>query len=117
MSKLVKALAPVPFLGPKVSLFVSSSTTKSFLSAAKSKVKGVSLYSLKDGIPDIGEDTVCVITMPSSTKDYKTAQELAASSNVSAVVIVNALAKVRYIVTNKILFCCYCSKRMVPTLY
>jgi len=93
VSKLVKALAPVPFLGPKVSLFVSSSSTKSFLAGAKSKVKGASLYSLKDGIPDIKEDTVCVITMPSSRIDYKTAQDLAVSENVCAVVIVNALAK------------------------
>lgn len=94
VSKLVKALAPATFLGPKVSLFVSSSATKSFFAGAKKKVKGASHYSLKDGTPqEIGEDTVCIITMPSSRVDYQTAQNLAASGNVAAVIVVNGFAK------------------------
>lgn len=93
VSKLVKALAPTPFFGPKVSLFVSSSATKSFYAGAKSKVKGVTLYSLKDDLSEIGEDTVCIITMPSSRIDYQAAQNLATSGNVAAVVVVNGFAK------------------------
>lgn len=93
VSKLVKDLAPVPFLGPKISLFVSSSATKSFFAGVKSKVKGASLYSLKDGVPEVEEGTVCIITMPSSRNDYQTAQNLATSGNVAAVVVINGFAK------------------------
>jgi len=93
VSKLVKGLAPTPFFGPKISLFVSSSATKSFYAGAKSKVKGATLYSLKDNMPEIEENTVCIITMPSSRIDYQTAQNLATSRNVAAVIVVNGFAK------------------------
>jgi len=93
VSKLAKAIAPAPFLGPKVSLLVSSSASNSFKAGAKSKVKGASIYSMKDDLSDIGDDTVCIVTMPSSRIDYQTAQNLATSGTVAAVIVVNGFAK------------------------
>lgn len=93
VSKLAKAIAPAPFLGPKVALFVSSSASNSFKAGAKSKVKGASIYSMKDDVSDIEDDTVCIVVMPSSRIDYQTAQNLAASGNYAAVIVVNGFAK------------------------
>jgi len=95
LSKLVRALSPAPFLGAKVSLLTSKSASTSFINNIKKDVKGgaVSIYSLKDGTPEIKEKSVCILIMPSSRNDYLAAQELATSGNISAVVVVNGFAK------------------------
>jgi len=95
VADLVKGLTLIPFFSPKVELLVSSSSSNSFLSTLKSKVKGISMYSLSDGVPIIQEKSICILVTPSSRKDYQIAQDLAQSSTVSAVVIINGYAKVR----------------------
>lgn len=53
------------------------------------------MYLLSDGVPIIQEKSICILVTPSSRKDYQIAQDLAQSSTVSAVVIINGYAKVR----------------------
>uniref|UniRef100_A0A7S3V4D8 DUF1995 domain-containing protein n=1 Tax=Chaetoceros debilis TaxID=122233 RepID=A0A7S3V4D8_9STRA len=93
ISKLVKGLAPAPFMGPKVSVAVSSSASNSFLTNMKKKVSGASVFSLKDGIPELSVEDVCVVVTPSSRNDYQAAKVLVESGSVKAVVVVNAFAK------------------------
>jgi len=90
--KLLKALS-LPFVGPKTWLLTSSAASKSFFSAALSKVKSSEVHSLKDGLPDIGEGDVCVLVTPSSRNDYDAAKKIASDGNAAAVVIVNGFAK------------------------
>jgi hypothetical protein len=93
-SKLVKGIAPAPFLGPNVALVVSSSASNSFLKKAQ-KVKGATLFSLRDGIPEVTKEDVCIFLTPSSRNDYQAAKSLAESCAAKAVVVVNGFAKVR----------------------
>ncbi len=93
-NKLVNGIAPAPFLGPKVSLIVSSAASNSFIKKAK-KVKGAQLYSLRDGLPEVGKEDVCIFLTPSSRNDFQAAKSLAESSASKAVIVVNAFAKVR----------------------
>ena len=95
VTKLIKGLAPAPFLGPKLSLVVSSGASSSFLSKAK-KVSGVTLYSLKDGVPDVSSEDVCIFVTPTTRGDYQTATLLADSKKAKAVVLVNCFAKVSF---------------------
>jgi hypothetical protein len=89
----VAGLAPVPFLGPKVWFLTSTTASSNFISKAAKVVK-TSIASLRDGTPEgIGAGDVCVVVSPSSRQDYMAARKIAADGG--AVVIVNALAKVR----------------------
>lgn len=90
-SKLVNGISP-PLFGPKVTLVISSSTSKSFLDKAK-KVKGATVCSLKDGLPELSPDDVCVFLTPSSRNDYEAAKSLAGSRAAKAIVVVNGFAK------------------------
>lgn len=91
-SKLVNGISP-PLFGPKVTLVISSATSKSFLDKAK-KVKGATVCSLKDGLPELSPDDVCVFLTPSSRNDYEAAKSLAGSRAAKAIVVVNGFAKV-----------------------
>ena len=94
VNKLIKGLAPAPFLGPKVSLLVNSAASNSFL-AKLQKVSGAKVYSLKDGVPtDVSSEDVCIFLTPSTKGDYKSATLLAESNTAKAVVLVNCFAKV-----------------------
>jgi ribosomal protein L14 len=63
------------------------------MSKAAKTVK-TSIASLKDGIPEgVEAGDVCVVVSPSSRQDYMAARKIAIDGG--AVVIVNALAKVR----------------------
>jgi len=93
VNKLIKGLAPAPFLGPKVSLLVNSAASNSFL-AKLQKVSGAKVYSLKDGVPtDVSSEDVCIFLTPSTKGDYKSATLLAESNTAKAVVLVNCFAK------------------------
>ena len=93
VNKLVNGIRPAPFLGPNVALVVSSSASNSFLKSAK-KVKGATLYSLKDGLPQVTTEDVCIFVTPCSRGDYQAAATLAESGAAKAVVVVNGFAKV-----------------------
>ena len=91
VQKLVKGIRG-PFGSGKVSLVVSSAASNSFLSKAQ-KIGGVTLYSLKDGVPNCSSQDVCIFVTPSTRNDYKIANSLAESNQAKAVVIVNGFAK------------------------
>ncbi len=91
VNKVVKGLAPAPFLGPNVSLLVSGSASNSFLSKVKKNMKGSIVYSLKDGFPDVSKDEVCIFVTPSSRGDFQAAKALVESG--TPVVVINAFAK------------------------
>ena len=112
VSKLVKEIG-VPLIGPKVNVLVSSSASNSFLGKVQSKVKSA-VYSLRDeNIQDsMGKDDVCVVLTPSSTKDYRVANDLAESG--FKTVIVNGLFKVCCIIN---LPCSLPQIMLVLTLY
>lgn len=95
-AKLIRGLAPMPMVGPKVRLLTSSGASSNFQSKATSTVKGTALISsLKDGIPEIEKGDVCVLVSPSVSKDYQAAKQIASDGVAGALVIVNGLAKVR----------------------
>lgn len=97
VQQLVKGISlGAPLIGPKVSLIVSTSASKSFLSRAQ-QIKGPSsVWSLKDGIPtNVSKDDICIFLTPSARVDYQVAAKLAESQSVKAVVIINGYAKVR----------------------
>jgi len=95
-NKLVKDIG-IPFFGPKVNVFVSSSASGSFMKKVQSKVKGSygsgAVFSLKEeGVQSkIGKGDVCVVLTPSSAKDYRVAKELADGG--FKTVVVNGLFK------------------------
>lgn len=95
-TKALKSLAPLPFMGPKTWLLVSSSASNSFLrnAAAKAKSCGASVHSLKEGPPSVGSGDICVLVTPSTKSDYLIAQNVAAGGDAAALVIVNGFAKV-----------------------
>ena len=95
-TKALKSLAPLPFMGPKTWLLVSSSASNSFLrnAAAKAKSCGASIHSLKEGPPSVGSGDICVLVTPSTKSDYLIAQNVAAGGDAAALVIVNGFAKV-----------------------
>jgi hypothetical protein len=93
VNKLIKGIAPAPFLGPQVSLLVNSAASNSYLAKLK-KIGGVKLYSLKDGIPDVSSEDVCIFLTPSTAGDYKAVTLLAESNTAKAVILVNCFAKV-----------------------
>lgn len=88
--KLIQSLSP-PIIGPKVCLLASSAAPSSFLQKA-TKLGASSCVSLRDGMPDVTKDTICVLLAPSTRSDYETAKSLA-SQNGNKVVIVNGFAK------------------------
>lgn len=88
-SKLANGVSPLPLLGPKAWLVLSSSATSSFAQKAVKTYGRV--HSLKNGLPNCGKNDVCVLVAPSG-RDYSMAQQLARSG--SAVVLVNGFAKV-----------------------
>eukprot|EP00566_Odontella_aurita_P016075 CAMPEP_0113531976 /NCGR_PEP_ID=MMETSP0015_2-20120614/3793_1 /TAXON_ID=2838 /ORGANISM="Odontella" /LENGTH=275 /DNA_ID=CAMNT_0000430867 /DNA_START=100 /DNA_END=927 /DNA_ORIENTATION=+ /assembly_acc=CAM_ASM_000160 len=92
-SKLTKSIAPVPFIGPKTWLLVSSAASNSFLSSARNAAGSSTVHSLKDGLPDVGEGDVCVFVTPSSRSDYEAAKRIASPGGAGAVVLVNGFAK------------------------
>ena len=97
-SKLVQSLAPIPLLGPKVRLLLSSSCTQSFLTRAAQKIKGAtSVASLRGGIPSdsITPGDICILLSPSNQNDYQLASKIVSEGVAKALVIVNGLAKVR----------------------
>mmetsp|Transcript_26738 Transcript_26738/g.37692 ORF Transcript_26738/g.37692 Transcript_26738/m.37692 type:complete len:279 (+) Transcript_26738:140-976(+) len=98
-NKLINSIAPLPFLGPKTCLMVSSSSSASSISKAKSIVKGTTVYPLAEGIPDVDQGDVCVFVSPSSQNDYMVANKLASQGITT--VIVNAFAKDRKSVSEK----------------
>jgi len=73
---------------------VSSSGSKSFFDAAKSKVSTAVVHSLKNGLPTMkdGEESLLVIIAPSTREDYLVAQKLANMGK--PVIVVNGFAKV-----------------------
>ncbi|GFH46898.1 hypothetical protein CTEN210_03372 [Chaetoceros tenuissimus] len=91
VQKLIKGIRG-PFGSEKVALVVSSAASNSFLSKAQ-KIGGVTLYSLKDGVPNCSSQDVCIFVTPSTRNDYKIANSLAESNQAKAVVIVNGFAK------------------------
>jgi len=92
-SKLIKSLSPVPFVGPKTWLLTSSASSSSFLSAARKSAGSATIHSLRDGLPKLGKDDVCVLVTPSSRNDYDAAKVIASSGDAAAVVILNGFAK------------------------
>jgi hypothetical protein len=77
---------------------MSSASSKSFYTKTESKLKNnANLISLKDGMPSddmLSKKDVCIVMTPSGRNDFLIAQKLASSGAVSAVVVVNAFAKV-----------------------
>ena len=96
-AKLVRGLAPLPMMGPKVNFLTSGTAPASFLAKAQKIVKGASsVSSLRDGVPDeLEPESVYVLVSPSVRQDYLAAQQIASSGIAKAVVMVNGLAKVR----------------------
>lgn len=95
-TKLIKSIAPLPMLGPKTWLLVSSASTNSFVTKAQAATKsaGATVESLRNGIPDgIAKGDVCILISPTNRQDYKIAQSLAETNAAKAIVIVNGLAK------------------------
>lgn len=92
VQKLIKGVRGGPFASGKVSLVLSSACSNSFLKKAQ-KIGGVTLYSLKDGVPNSTSQDVCIFVTPSTRNDYKIANSLAESKKTKAVVIVNGFAK------------------------
>lgn len=90
--KLVRSIAPLPFVGPKAWLLMSSTASNSLFKKAKSSAGGTTVYSLRDGLPPVDTNNVCVLLSPSSRNDYQAAQTLASAG--TPVVIVNGFAKV-----------------------
>ncbi len=95
----MKGLAPFPF-GPKINVLMSSAASNSYCTKAKKKIKGgnnVQVLSLKAGIKEemLSEKDICVMITPSTRADFQLAEKLASSGQVTAVVIVNAFAKVK----------------------
>lgn len=99
VSKLVSGISPSfnPFVGTKVSIALSSSSTNSFKSKTEKAAKksGASVVSASSpSLADkVGADGVCIFLTPVSRGDYMAAQNLAKSGAVKAVVLVNAFAK------------------------
>jgi len=90
-NKLLRSIAPLPFAGPKTWLLMSSAASNSFLNKAKSTAGGT-VYSLRDGLPPVEANNVCVLLSPSGRNDYQAAQSLASAG--TPVVIINGFAKV-----------------------
>lgn len=94
VNKLVGALA-IPFIGPEVTVVLSSSASNALINKVQKKIKGATLFSLKDGIPQMADKKgVYVFLTPSSPKDYQAAKTLAEYGCTS--ILVNGLFKVCY---------------------
>lgn len=94
VGKLVKALAPPPFVpGTRPWLLVSASSSNAFSDAASRAAAGAAtLRSLREGVPSsVGPNDVCVLVTPSGRTDYEAARVLATRAR--AVVLVNGFAK------------------------
>jgi hypothetical protein len=91
-TKLLRNIAPLPILGPKTCLLISSTASNSYIQKARSAFKRGTVHSLKDGLPVVGLGDVCVLASPSARKDYDAARFLTSSG--TAVVLVNGFAKV-----------------------
>lgn len=94
INKLIGGISN-PVFGPKVTLVMSSSASNALINKVQKKVKGATLFSLKEGVPDVQgkKDSICVFLTPSSKKDYQIASQLAESG--CPTVIVNGSFKVR----------------------
>jgi len=76
-NKLVGGIG-TPIFGPSVSLVMSSSASNAMINKVKKKVKGATVFSSKDGMPEVsGKDNVWIFLTPSSPRDYKAAASLA----------------------------------------
>ena len=94
-SKLIRGLAPLPMMGPKVWLLLSGTSSSGFVSKAFKMAGAAGVVSVKDGIPDeVGPGSICVFVSPTSRSDYQLAKQLASSGRTDAVVVVNGLTKV-----------------------
>ena len=95
LSKLVKGIKPLPFMGPNICLVTSSAASKSFQTAANTLAGGLGITacSLRDGIPaqSTSKDIILFLN-PSSSADYTAA---ANASKTAISVIINGFAKVR----------------------
>ena len=96
VNKLVGAIA-IPFIGPEVTVVLSSSASNALVNKVQKKIKGAKLFSLKDGIPQMADKkgTVYVFLTPSSPKDYQAAKTLAEYG--CTAVLVNGSFKVCYL--------------------
>ncbi|KAL7461001.1 hypothetical protein ACHAXS_001439 [Conticribra weissflogii] len=92
LKKVVGGVASVPFMGPKVTIVLSSAASNSLMKKVQS-VKGANLVSLRDRTPTARRGEVCVFLTPSSQKDYQTARTLAKEG--CPTVILNGFAKDR----------------------
>lgn len=111
VNKLVGALA-IPFLGPEVTVVLSSSASNALINKVQKKIKGATLFSLKDGIPQMADKKgVYVFLTPSSPKDYQAAKTLAEYG--CTAVLVNGLFKVCIFFA----FCIYCNHIILITSY
>ena len=88
-TKLIRSLAPVPFLAPTVWLVTSSAASQNLNNLARKS--GCQVHSLRDGLPPVKGRDVCVFCSPSASRDYASAKQLA--ENGLKVVIVNGFAK------------------------
>lgn len=93
--KLIKAIAPIPFLGPKVDLLTSSSATNAFITKARAAAKscGANVYTLRDGVPSMTKGGIFVLVGPSGGSDYSLANRIAQDDATKAIILVNGLAK------------------------
>lgn len=102
--KLIKDIAPIPFLGPKMWLLTSSTSTNAFVSKAEAAAmgSGATIDTLRNGIPDgLTKSDICVVLAPTGDSDYRMVEFLAESNRVKAVVIINCLAKNRESVSGR----------------
>ena len=90
-TKLVRSISPLPFAGPKTWLLISGAASNNFFQKAKSTA-GIAVHSLRDGLPAVEANNVCVLFSPSNSNDYEAAKSLASKG--TPVVVVNGFAKV-----------------------
>ena len=80
---------------------MSTAASSNFRAKADQLAKstsGLTVLSMRDGIPDIvggEEEVVCILVSPSSRQDYMMARQLASSGQVNGVVLINGVTKVR----------------------
>jgi len=89
----VKSSIAIPFIGPDVTVVLSSSASNALINKVQKKIKGATLFSLKEGIPQMADKKgVYVFLTPSSPKDYQAAKTLTEYG--CTAVLVNGLFKV-----------------------
>ncbi|KAL3913543.1 MAG: hypothetical protein SGILL_006443 [Bacillariaceae sp.] len=99
--KMVKSIAPIPIMGPKIWLLTSSASTNAFVAKAQGAAKGTAatVDTLRNGIPQgLAKGDICILISPTGRPDYNLAQTIITNNSdtttqKNAVVIVNGLAK------------------------